>query len=80
MTKWSGGQRETKVVGKQWRRIIGGGPAKGKVDTHKRFSVENALFIKACRLAGVMPTRRQASKWHMKRGLAFSKKSEVEAG
>ena len=77
MTKWNGGQTTTRIVGKQWRRIIGGGPAKGKKETYKRFSVTNKLFIKACELAGIPSTRRQASKWHMERGLAYNMKGQV---
>lgn len=29
------------------------------------------LFIKACQLAGIQPTKRQASKFRVKKGLAY---------
>lgn len=33
---------------------------------------ENPIFTKACELAGIPATRRQASKFNMRRGLAYA--------
>lgn len=48
--------------------------------THREFAGTNEVFIKACELAKVKPTMRQASKFRLKRGSAFQfKKQAVEA-
>ena len=39
--------------------------------TNKEFADKNKEFRDACARAGVEPTRRQASKWRMKKGLAW---------
>jgi len=45
--------------------------------TNKEFASKNDLFGKACGLAGVPQTARQASKFRMGRGKAFSFKNQV---
>ena len=40
---------------------------------HVDFVKKNTTFIKACRKVKIKPTTRQASKWRMKRGLAWEK-------
>lgn len=45
--------------------------------TFRDFATNNALFRVACELAHIPPTRRQASKWHQHRGLAYSKIGEA---
>jgi hypothetical protein len=39
--------------------------------THAEFAKTDGLFIKACELAGVKPTTRQAAKYRNKRGAAY---------
>lgn len=39
--------------------------------TNAQFANEDGTFIEACLKAGVKPTKRQASKWRMKRGRAW---------
>ena len=39
--------------------------------THKEFSETDNVFKEACKRAGVLPTTRQASKWHLKKGRAY---------
>lgn len=44
---------------------------------NKEFASTDQLFRKACDLAGVQPTKRQASKWRRGLGAAYSKKNEA---
>lgn len=39
--------------------------------TNKDFAKNNDEFKKACEKVKVEPTKRQASKWHMGKGLAY---------
>ena len=39
--------------------------------TNKPFAAEDILFIKACNLAGIEATKRQASRWQNNKGTAF---------
>jgi len=39
--------------------------------TNREFSEKDKVFIDSCEEAGILATQRQASKWHMKRGLAY---------
>jgi hypothetical protein len=39
--------------------------------TNKKFSVEDQTFVDACKSIGLPATKRQASKWRMKKGKAF---------
>jgi len=41
---------------------------------NRHFAKHNEQFRAACERAGVEPTKRQASKWRMKRGLAYKNK------
>jgi len=41
---------------------------------NRRFSTENKVFIEACRKMGTLPTKRQASKFRNKKGLAWSER------
>lgn len=52
------------------KKYVGTSPAEAPKVTNKKFS-ENKLFQKACTLAGVEPTARQASKFRNGKGLAF---------
>jgi hypothetical protein len=46
--------------------------------TNAEFAKTDRTFIKACKLAGLeKPTTRQASKYRMKRGLAWDKRKEA---
>ena len=38
---------------------------------NKHFSVTDCIFLKACILAGIPTTTRQASKYRMKKGAAY---------
>lgn len=42
-------------------------------ETNKTFSEKDEKFILACEKVGVSPTRRQASKWRNKKGIAYKK-------
>lgn len=46
--------------------------------TNGRFAQTDGQFQAACMRAGVQPTKRQASKWRNKRGLAW-KNRKVDA-
>lgn len=37
----------------------------------KFFKSEDVKFLKACEVANIKPTRRQAAKWLKKKGLAY---------
>mgnify|MGYP005829608349 FL=1 len=39
--------------------------------TNREFATQDAQFRKACEVVGLEPTRRQASKWRSKQGLAY---------
>ena len=43
-----------------------------KVVTNKQFAQTDQKFIEACKHAGIPPTKRQASKWRRKQGLAYT--------
>ena len=45
---------------------------------HKEFAKDDLFFQKACELAGVQATRRQASKWRNNRGAAIKFKNEAK--
>lgn len=40
--------------------------------------MHDPLFRRACELAGIEPTRRQASKWNNKRGLAWDRRNDAK--
>jgi hypothetical protein len=44
--------------------------------TNRKFT-QNRIFIKACELAGVEPTTRQASKFRSGRGISFKFKHKA---
>ena len=41
------------------------------METNGQFAQSNKEFQEACKRAGIQPTRRQASKWRCKDGLAW---------
>lgn len=45
--------------------------------TNSQFAANDQVFKKACEIAHVNPTKRQASKFRRKRGLAFICKAEA---
>jgi len=45
--------------------------------TNQEFSIKDESFINACRVVEIKPSRRQASKWRMKVGLAYKTKNKV---
>ena len=45
--------------------------------THAQECKSDSVFIKACELAGTPVTKRQHSKFMLKKGKAFSKKDEA---
>ena len=47
--------------------------------THKEFAASDALFLKACEEANTKPTKRQASKFRLKRGLAYGKIGDAKS-
>lgn len=61
-------------MSKSWERVHGPNcEPQHKEREEKNSSVlKNGKFIKACELAGIPATRRQASKWNHSRGLAFN--------
>lgn len=48
--------------------------------TNKEFSEQDKVFNKACNIAGINPTKRQASKYRNGRGLAYRKKTLAVKG
>lgn len=42
--------------------------------TNKEFSEQDKIFNKACEIAGIKSTKRQASKYRNGKGLAYKKK------
>ena len=42
--------------------------------TNTEFAEKNKEFREACEVAKIPATKRQASKWRMKKGLAYKKK------
>ena len=60
-------------MGQQWERVTGKDLHDKTDQTNKNASTRvSGKFISACEKAGIPATRRQASKWNMKKGLAFS--------
>jgi hypothetical protein len=49
-----------------------------KVDvvTNKKFAEQDEIFKKACDVAGIKPTKRQASKFRLGKGLAFESRNK----
>lgn len=45
--------------------------------TNRRVAAESPIFRRACALANVEPTKRQASKWRNKRGRAYEMRNEA---
>ncbi len=46
--------------------------------SHRQYMTD-PLFIKACELAGVPVTKRQASKWRAGRGIALAHKGKAQS-
>jgi len=46
--------------------------------TNKKFSTDDSFFKKACEVAGVEPTTRQASKFRLEKGLAYKHRKQVK--
>lgn len=46
---------------------------KPKRETNDGFAITNKQFVKACEAARIPPTKRQASKFRSRRGLAYQK-------
>ena len=46
--------------------------------TNKAFAKEDGFFKKACEVAGIEVTTRQASKFRNKKGLAFKHRKQVK--
>lgn len=46
--------------------------------TNTEFAKTNEVFRKACEIADIEPSRRQASKYRMNTGTAFKKKIEAQ--
>lgn len=44
---------------------------------NKEFAQTDKVFIQACDCAGIKPTTRQASKWRMKRGVAWGYRTQA---
>ena len=45
--------------------------------THQEFSDEDLIFQEACKLAGLMPSRRQASKYRRAMGRAWKFRNQA---
>lgn len=45
--------------------------------TNKQFAIEDRVFIKACTLAGIITTTRQASRWLNGKGKAIKFKNQA---
>jgi hypothetical protein len=51
----------------------------GKITTNATEAKENKLFIAACKIAGVVNTSRQMSKWRNKKGSAYQARFKAVA-
>ena len=60
-------------IGKQWTRVMGDDLDKNneKRRLANQSILKDPIFIKACELVGIEPTKRQASKWRRKTGKAY---------
>ena len=59
---------------KKWKRVSGpdldlGNNARANLNKNVQ---ESKIFIDSCKLAGIEPTRKQASKYRRKKGLVFN--------
>ena len=61
-----------KKVNHEWERVRATEniPNKELAKANKA-TLENEIFLKSCEMAGVTPTKRQASKWNNKKGAAY---------
>jgi len=57
----------------QWGRVTGVDlkPSKVKRQQANEATLRSKTFTDACEEVGIEPTTRQASKWNLKRGLAY---------
>ena len=46
-------------------------PKKASKETNRDFALHNKVFLRSCEKAHVRPTKRQASKFRRKQGLAY---------
>jgi len=50
-----------------------------KKETNRSVAANNKLFKLACESAGIKPTKRQASKFRMGKGLAYKASKSIKA-
>lgn len=66
--------RYSEIVYNKYKK---GGKDMKKELTNLKFSKSDVVFQKACELAGIHPTLRQASKWRNKKGLSYRFKNKA---
>ncbi len=75
-------EKSKKKAGQQWDRVSGEdlhGFNVGRANKNKSI-MTNDIFIQACKKVNLMPTKRQASKWNNKKGLAYKYKDQIKQG
>lgn len=62
----------------QWERVYGPDldPNNKIRAAANRATMESKVFKSACAVVGIEPTKRQASKWNKKSGLAWNRRAE----
>jgi len=68
--------------GRQWERIHSTTPldvVAGKRHKQRQSRLQDVVFQNACILADIEPTKRQARKWNVGRGIALRFKNQAKA-
>ena len=62
-----------KKINWKWDRVEGTpqDPDERKRMEANKATFKSSLFVSACTTAGIAPTERQASKWNLKKGIAY---------
>ena len=61
-------------MSKMWERVIKTEMPESlvnKINANKS-TITNDIFVKSCEAVNIKPTKRQASKWNNKKGLAYN--------
>ena len=72
-------EKAKKKNSKQWDRVKGLNlhPDNEEKANKNQSIMKNKIFIKSCENAKLEPTKRQASKWNNKKGLAYKNKMKM---
>ena len=55
----------------QWKRVVSTPDITAERREKNKNTKESRIFQQACESVGIEPTKRQASKWNNKKGLAY---------